>query len=262
MTVTATARALPWQLQQQSQRLELLDAETLAPESLWKNLDELARINTLLGGYAPTLQALQQLTSRPKIGLKVTPWHILDVGCGGGDTLAQIYNWAQQQSIPVKLTGLDLQPDCIAYARKHYGHLPIEWVQSDYAQYASDTSHTNYTNKESSVQSRPDKPDIITSALFCHHLSEAQLQHFLRWIPTLAQVGFVINDLHRHPLAYYGIDLLTRWPGCSHLVKNDARLSVWRGYQRHEWLAALEQAELKATVQWAWAFRWLVVGHV
>jgi hypothetical protein len=90
-------------------------------------------------------------------------------------------------------------------------------------------------------------------------------------MPTVARAGFVINDLHRHPLAYYGIDALTRLiPGCSALVKNDGRLSVWRGFYRSEWQRLLkeqleeqpEDATLQTTLQWSWAFRWLVIGYV
>ena len=257
-TPSATSRAWPLQLRQRSQRLELLDAASPEAASLWQNLDELAKINRLLGGYGPTLRALRQLVQKTASPSAGAPWHILDVGCGGGDTLAQIYHWARREQVPVRLTGLDLLPECIAYARQRYGHLPIDWVCADYAEYSATLAPQQY-------------PDIITSALFCHHLSASQLHHFLQWMPTVARAGFVINDLHRHPLAYYGIDALTRLiPGCSALVKNDGRLSVWRGVHRAELAQLLHAAQHQSphtapsqiTLQWSWAFRWVVVGYV
>jgi 2-polyprenyl-3-methyl-5-hydroxy-6-metoxy-1,4-benzoquinol methylase len=139
-------------LHPRSHRLELLDAAHIDPVALWQNLDELAKINRLLGGYGPTLRALRQLVQKCTPPLAGAPWHLLDVGCGGGDTLAQIYDWAQREQVPVKLTGLDLLPECIAYARKHYGHLPIDWVQADYAAYSQTLSLEQF-------------PDIITSVL-------------------------------------------------------------------------------------------------
>ena len=244
-TPQPTPRAWPWQLRQRSDKLELLDAPEISREALFQNLRELEKINTLLGGYGPTLQALERLLTAPT-NPQGEPWRILDVGCGGGDTLVQIHCWARRQGIQVCLTGLDLQADCIAYARQYYGHLPIEWIQADYRELQPETHPV----------------DVVTCALFCHHLSAAQLQHFLRWLPTVARHGFVINDLHRHGLAYYAIDLISRWPGCSRLFRNDARLSVWRGARRREWLQALAQAELQAHLHWAWAFRWLVWGRV
>lgn len=239
-----TARAWPWQLRRCSAQLELLDAAVIERQALFQNLRELERINRLLGGYTPSLQALERLLKQPT-NPQGEPWRLVDVGCGGGDTLARIHCWARQRGIQVCLTGVDLHGDCIDYARQYYGHLPIEWLQADY--------------RELSPEQLP--TDVILSALFCHHLSPAQLQHFLTWLPRMARHGFVINDLHRHVLAYYAIDLLSRWPGSSTLLKNDARLSVWRGARRQEWVQALKQAQLQADVRWAWAFRWVISGQ-
>lgn len=264
-----TARAWPWQLRQRSQRAELLDAEQLPVVALHRNLKELAAVNRLLGGYAPTLQGLSRLmpTATNPQGL---PWQILDVGCGGGDTLAQVHAWAQSTGRQVELTGVDLLPECIAFARNAYGHLPIRWQVQDYsqltfaqkaAQNTAQNASENPPEQVSLTSPAPPPPDLVISALFCHHLPPAQLLHFLRWTAKVARQGFVINDLHRHPLAYYGIDLISRWPGCSQLFQNDARLSVWRGYRREDWVRILAAADVVAQIRWAWAFRWLLVGY-
>ena len=49
-----------------------------------------------------------------------------------------------------------------------------------------------------------------------------------------AKHGFFINDLHRHPLAYHSIRILTSLFSKSYLVKNDAPLSVLRGFKKKE----------------------------
>jgi hypothetical protein len=104
-----------------------------------------------------------------------------------------------------------------------------------------------------------DKPDIIFSSLFCHHFTEAALVEQLQWMQQNAATGFFINDLHRHRLAYHSIRLLTRLFSRSYLVKNDAPLSVARGFKKQEWRRLLAQAGLTtARVQWQWAFRYLV----
>ncbi len=72
--------------------------------------------------------------------------------------------------------------------------------------------------------------------------------------------GFFINDLHRHPLAYYSIKLLTTVFSKSYLVKNDAPLSVARGFKASEWKKILKSAGINNyRVNWKWAFRHLVV---
>ncbi len=237
-------RTPPHALQQRSFEPELLDAEDIDREALWQNLRELELINHRLGGYAPTLKGLSALMAGAE---RSRCWHILDVGCGGGDTLAVIADWAKAKQIRVKLSGVDLLPDCIAYAKAHQAHHDIAWHACAYEEYGLDDTDT---------------PDIIISSLFCHHLDTAQFQHFLRWTKTSARLGFVINDLHRHPLAYYGIGVLTHLLSRSELVKNDAALSVWRGFSRQELRTALAQAGLRAQIHWDWAFRWRVMGLI
>jgi hypothetical protein len=76
------------------------------------------------------------------------------------------------------------------------------------------------------------------------------------------QLGFFVNDLHRHFLAYYPIKLLSRIFSKSYLVKNDAPLSVLRGFSKKELLSIISPADILASqLQWKWAFRWLLIFH-
>jgi hypothetical protein len=75
-----------------------------------------------------------------------------------------------------------------------------------------------------------------------------------------AALGFFINDLHRHAFAYYSIRALTRLFSKSYLVKNDAPLSVLRGFKKKEFISLLNQAGIpNYTIRWRWAFRWLII---
>ncbi|MGV3525252.1 MAG: methyltransferase domain-containing protein [Candidatus Sericytochromatia bacterium] len=225
-------------LQRRSYAPERLDAPDLPAAALWQNLRELDVINRRLGGHAVTLQALQRL-----LGSRPRRCRILDVGCGGGDTLRAVGKWGRAQGHELHLTGIDLQPACVAYAQAQPGGEGIVWLEGDYRQWHGET-------------------DIVISALFCHHLDEFQLREFLRWIRQQRPEGFVINDLQRHVLAYYGIAALTRLLKGSELVRHDAPLSVWRGFQADELRAACADAGLYPHVNWDWAFRWQVWGHV
>ncbi len=72
-------------------------------------------------------------------------------------------------------------------------------------------------------------------------------------------LGFFINDLHRNPIAFYAIKILTGIFSSSYLVKNDAPLSVQRGFSKQDWLNIFERAGLSPQISWEWAFRWLVI---
>ena len=74
-----------------------------------------------------------------------------------------------------------------------------------------------------------------------------------------SNIGFFINDLHRHPLAYHFIKLATQLFSKSYLVKNDAPLSVLRGFKKQEWENILRKSDLSDyTIKWQWAFRYLI----
>lgn len=97
----------------------------------------------------------------------------------------------------------------------------------------------------------------MVTSLFCHHLHEDEIIQLIGWSKAHAKMGMVINDLHRHPFAYYSIALLTRFFSKSYLVKHDAKLSVLRGFSLTDWRKIT--STFKAEIKWCWAFRWLVI---
>jgi hypothetical protein len=53
--------------------------------------------------------------------------------------------------------------------------------------------------------------------------------------------------------------MITKIFSSSYLVKNDAPLSVARGFYKTEWLNILRQAGLQNfQIEWKWAFRYLI----
>jgi hypothetical protein len=81
----------------------------------------------------------------------------------------------------------------------------------------------------------------------------------LQWLQQNSNRGFFINDLHRHWLAYYLIKYITYFFSRSYLMKNDACLSVARGFRKNEWKKLLHEASITDyDIRWQWAFRFLV----
>lgn len=214
---------------------ELLDDNNIPTQDLYQNLRELNFINTWLGGHAITLAGMR----RSKHILHNST--IADIGCGGGDNLKAIAKWARNNDIAIKLVGIDLKKDCIDFARDNCKDFPeITFIES----------HYQLINQGF---------DIIFSALFCHHLDDAQMIEYLQWCNTHARKGFFINDLQRHPLAYYSIKYLTAIFSKSYLVRNDAPLSVQRGFTKKEFANLLNKAGIaNAQIKWKWAFRYLI----
>jgi 2-polyprenyl-3-methyl-5-hydroxy-6-metoxy-1,4-benzoquinol methylase len=223
---------------ERSYQPELLDNPAIPFYDIKHNMQELNTINTWLGGHAITIKGLQQLLN---VTQNISPVVICEIGCGGGDNLAAIYKWCQLKKINVQLIGIDMNEHCIAFAKQQYPS--FQFIVSDY-------KLVHFSNA----------PHIIFSSLFCHHFNDAELVQQLQWMRANSVFGFFINDLQRHPLAYYAIKYITKIFSGSYLVKNDAPLSVKRGFVKKEWMNIFEKAGIKKySLTWQWAFRWLLV---
>lgn len=227
-------------LANRSYQKELLDRDDIPFEDIKRNMQELDFINRKLGGHDITLDGIVTLIKNQMLfNSRLT---VVEIGCGGGDNLRAIRNWAERIRLPLKLNGIDINPHCIAYAKDLRRNRGINFIESDYKQVYFEQ-----------------KPDIIFSSLFCHHFTEEELIFMLKWMYENSQVGFFINDLHRHPMAYYSIKVLTKIFSKSYLVKHDAPLSVKRGFKRKEWNELFTKAGIiNFNCKWRWAFRWLI----
>jgi 2-polyprenyl-3-methyl-5-hydroxy-6-metoxy-1,4-benzoquinol methylase len=242
-------RALQWKplllyminLQSRSYQKELLDSGDIPFADIRQNMKELNSINTLLGGHAISVKGLREIIRQHPPNQSLS---ICEIGCGGGDNLLALSKWCVSNNIGVNFIGIDIKLACIEFATKQCEGINAKWITGDYLQ-------TNFATA---------KPDIIFSSLFCHHFSETELSSMLRWMKDNCSKGFFINDLHRHALAYYSIKLITGLFSKSYLVKNDAPLSVARGFKKNEWKAIFKTAGIgQYHLSWQWAFRHLII---
>ena len=215
-----------------SEAPELMDADDLAPAIYAALIADLARVNTITRARPPTLAWLAQATR----GLD--SFSLVDVGFGHGDMLRAIAGWAQRRGKTARLVGVDLNPRSapVALAATDPA-LGIEYRTGDAA--ALDF-----------------RPDIIVSSLVAHHMTDAELVGFLRWMEATAARGWFINDLHRHWLAWAGFRALAtvlRWHS---IVRHDGALSVRRAFVRGDWERLAAAADVAPAVRWHLPFRW------
>ena len=231
-----------------------MDDLTLASDALRRNLRELEVTNRLLGGNGVTLRGLGALgvlrasyfSANPGTKHEARPMTLADLGCGGGDMLRLMADFLRKKGVSARLTGLDANDFMLGYARERTG----DFSEINYR-------HLDVFSEEFSKTSF----DVVTMTLFCHHFTDEQLVELFATLRRQTRLGLVINDLHRHPLAYYSIWAIATLLRTSHLYRHDARLSVARAFRRSELETLLRRAGFtRFRIRWRWAFRWEVVA--
>jgi len=173
-------------------------------------------------GYRPTLRWLEQFRHTTQ------PLHILDVGSGGGAMLRRIESGAHQHCVPVRLTGVDINPYAAAASRERTP--PESGIEFR-------------TGNVFSLDCR-ESFDIIISSLFTHYLSDADIVRFLIWSETYSRRGWFINDLPRRWLPCYFLRVLSHVTHLHDFVKHDGPASIRRAFSRADWELYLEAATI------------------
>ncbi len=229
---------------QRSREKEIMDDLDCSGPVLEQTLRELKTINRLLGGNGVTNRGLSQVVQR----FPQDQYSLVDLGCGGGDMIAVMQTWASKKNIPIRFIGADANANTITLAKER--------------QKALSDVHWQVANVFDSTFLE-DQVDIATCTLFTHHFTDEELVQLFQGLKQKVRLAIVINDLHRHPLAYYSIKWLTHWFSKSPMVQNDAALSVLRSFKRRDWKSIFEEAGLgKVEIRWCWAFRWQICVYV
>jgi 2-polyprenyl-3-methyl-5-hydroxy-6-metoxy-1,4-benzoquinol methylase len=222
---------------QRSDATEIMDDFSISGKILHKTLDTLANINKWLGGNKVTLYGLKKVIKNHPKNVPIT---IIDLGCGGGDILRKVSKYGKKEGYIFKLVGVDANKDAVDYARELSKDYPeISFVACDI-----------FSDAFEALQY-----DVVLTTLFLHHFKEDQIISMLSSLKKKAKLGIVVNDLHRHPMAYYLFKLVCVTIKNTMIIE-DGLTSILRGFKRDE----LENfsKKLQVTPQWAFRYQWII----
>lgn len=207
-----------------------MDDFSIQDERIDRALHELKIINKYLGGVSTTKSALKYFVKSKNEDL-----NILDIGSGFSDNLIA--------------------------AKRKYPNIKILSVDKNMRVLTSSENNLEKINTDAfGLPFKNNSCDIVHAALFLHHFTFEELKKLLIEFLRITRKGIIINDLQRSYLALLGIKILTFMFSKSEMVKNDAPLSVKRGFTKQDILKLL--SDVGATnfvIKKKWAFRWMVV---
>jgi hypothetical protein len=222
---------------------EIMDEFDLQGDDLRQVLCIIDRINAVLGGDRVTINGIKKLM-RQKPDQK--QFRIIDLGCGSGATLRKIADHFRFHSQEIELTGIDANHHTIDIAQE----LSQEYHNIRYL--AEDIFSEDLLSTEC---------DIAISCLTMHHFRDKELMNLIARLHSLADIGVVINDLHRHKWAYRLFQLYCKFFVDHEIAANDGKVSILRGFKRADIEKYASELNLtKWEVRWFWAFRyqWII----
>jgi len=207
-------------------RLERIDTGDYTPEEYARFLHEIAFINRYLGDR----RALRKTLLREIKTKNIREFSVLDVGCGSGELLRYVAEFARGSGRTARLTGIDLNEISASITSSVSHNFP------EISSVRGDAFKLPFADGEF---------DYAISSLFFHHLADDQIPLVLNEMSRVASRGIFVIDLHRHPMAYVLYKLFCVVFRISPLVRHDGSLSILRGFSPAELDDLLKASKLR-----------------
>nr|WP_042121831.1 methyltransferase domain-containing protein [Paenibacillus senegalensis] len=200
-----------------------MDDFSLGGKELEVALQHLRKLNRIFAAAGPTLYGVKKLWKRMGRPSCLT---LLDIGAGSGDNNRKLLRWADREKVDLQITLADITEEACSEARKQFADEPRVQVI-----------------RKNALDLQGEQADIVTASQFVHHFTGQQLVDMAEQLVRLSGRGVVLNDIHRHWLAWSAVWLATRILSRNRYIRHDGPLSVAKGFRDADW----EQLKLDLT---------------
>ena len=201
-----------------------MDEPGLDPMEHRRALRALALVNRL----SLTAGRIWNEVRRQAAGAGSRRLRLLDVACGGGDTVRQLKRRASRMGIPLDAHGCDVSPRALTFAREQASREGVE---------------VTFFELDALGSPIPSGYDLVCSTLFLHHLTEGQVVSLLTGMAGAGRT-LLVQDLLRtragYWLAWSTLRLLSR----SRVAQVDGPRSVLASFRVPEMAALARSAGL------------------
>jgi len=208
-------------------------------EILNTSLNNLSFINKLLGNTIITLEAVKKILRNDAHKI----YHIVDLGCGGGDNLRAIEKWCSENNRAVQLTGIDGNDHILDFAKQQ------------------DNNSFNYKQADILDAEFEIEPcDILISSHFVYRFTDIELVDFINKSSIKVRCAILFSELQRSVIPYYVFKFFGKLMPFNSMTVGDGLKAIRSSFKRKELRNILEQVQVKSFhLKWKWAFRYLVV---
>lgn len=219
---------------------EWMDDPTLDEVTLQNAVDDINKVNNLLGGFKFMLEAVKkELAKYPD-----QEFTIVDAGCGDGEMLRYLEKHLKNEKL--SFLGLDFAARSIEKARlKSEGLSRLRFRESDILK----------------IQPQDISCDILISSLTMHHFSDVEIVEFLTKFKEITTKSIIINDLHRHWLAFVFFKYLSPIFIKHEISRHDGLISIASGFKVQDfkkYAAAIGINNDRWTWKWSFRFIWII----
>lgn len=196
---------------------EMLDAGEGTDTDVAHSLSDLRRINRLLGGRKVILRALSSCLQDGDARSKEVS--LLDVGTGSADIPMAVGAECHRRGLDSFIAAVDISERNLRVSRARLN------VSADIHLVQADSLKLPFAARSF---------DFVTASLFLHHFGDEDVVRLLADFGRIAKRAVIINDLVRNLVPYYFTRISGPFMAWSFLTRNDAPVSVLRGFTPDE----------------------------
>lgn len=220
---------------------ELMDDPALDAREHLAALAGLRRVNLASRTAAALWRHLLPMARSRSLGTPDRPLRVLDIATGSADVPLALARIARRHALNLDIAACDVSPRAVAQAT------------------ARARGAVRVFTHDALDGDLPEGHDVLTCALFLHHLEREQVVSLLARMARAARVGVLVSDLRRTRAGYALAWLASRCFSTSRVVRVDALLSVRAAFTVDELRAMATEAGMTGgTVAPCWPQRMLL----
>jgi SAM-dependent methyltransferase len=220
---------MPDPLRTRAERRERMDGAVPEAE-LAGAYRRLRTLNRLFGAAGPIRFGVVRLWTEAGGPGRLT---VLDIGAGSGDVNRALLRWAERNRISLRIRLIDVREEACREAKRLFGRDErVEVERRDLFELPERAA------------------DIVTATQFVHHFGTDELPRVIRRMLDVSRIGVVIGDLRRHAVPWAAVWLTARLLTRNRCIREDAPLSVARGFRDEDWERLIREGGFRNLRYW------------